>query len=315
MSRDTRVLLDGGTATELQRHGIELDLPWLTSAPLLTPDGRAVLERVHADYIAAGARVISANTFRVNLRAVRRAGGVESTARMLLGRAVSVARAARDRSGTDARVAVSMAPVEDCYQPSLVPDDADLAREHRWFADTAAELGAELVLVETMNSIREAVIATRSAVSAGLVPWVSFVCSDGAWLLSGEDLRTAVRAVEDAGARAVLVNCTEIGSIEACLVALRATANGMIGVYPNVEDRTALPDWTHVAHHVPVRQGAAELVGLMRQWIADHDLDIIGACCGSTPEHIAALHSLVGPGGGGPMPAASTTQGYDGSAE
>lgn len=300
MSGGNRVLLDGGTATELQRHGIELDLPWLTSTPLLTPDGRAVLERVHTDYIEAGARVISANTFRVNLRAVRRAGGVESTARMLLGRAVSVARAARDRSGTDARVAVSMAPVEDCYQPSLVPADAHLDREHRWFAETAAEVGAELVLVETMNSIREAVIATRSAVSAGLVPWVSFVCTDGAWLLSGEDLRIAVRAVEDAGARAVLVNCTEIGSIQACLEALRATANGMIGVYPNVEDRTALPDWTHVAHHVPVRQTAAELADLMRQWIADHDLDIIGACCGSTPEHIAALHSLVGPGGGGP---------------
>jgi S-methylmethionine-dependent homocysteine/selenocysteine methylase len=285
------VLLDGALATELQRHGVALTAPWMTTAPLLGEDGRRLLGRIHAGYVAAGAQVITANTFRANLRALVRGGMDLERAGRLVRAAVGIARQAADHGV--ARVAASIAPVEDCYRPELVPAVADLRAEHGWMARMVAEAGADIGLVETMNSVREARVAVESVVRAGLVPWVSFVCSAGARLLSGEELDGAVRAVEEAGASVVMVNCTAVEWVDECLLALRAAARVPIGVYPNIEDRTGIPDWTHVAGHVPVGCGVAEFAQATAGWLDKYRLDVVGGCCGSTPDHIAALRTVI----------------------
>jgi S-methylmethionine-dependent homocysteine/selenocysteine methylase len=287
------LLLDGAVATELQRHGVALTEPWMTTAPLLTVAGQRLLERIHRDYLAAGAQVITANTFRANLRALVRCGVDEMRAGRLVRRAVGIATQARDGSGADALVAASIAPVEDCYQPALVPDDAQLRTEHTWMARAVAAAGADIGLVETMNSVREARIAVASVAAAGLVPWVSFVCTKGSRLLSGEDLGYATRVVEDAGAQVVLVNCTAPAWLEECLETLAAAARVPIGAYPNIEDRAGIPEWTHVSGHVPVEQGPAEFAGTVAGWQSRYGLHVVGGCCGSTPDHIAALRAAV----------------------
>ena len=64
------LLLDGATATELQRRGLPVRPPWWTTAALLSGRGRALLRAVHSDYVRAGAALVTANTFRCNLRAL-----------------------------------------------------------------------------------------------------------------------------------------------------------------------------------------------------------------------------------------------------
>lgn len=285
------LLLDGATGTELQRRGVPVRPPWWTSAALRTGPGRAVLEAIHADYADAGSLVLTANTFRCNLRAARRAGLDRAGAAALVRQAVRVARAASHRPARRVLVAGSIAPVEDCYRPDLVPDRVSLDAEHRWLARELVAAGVDIILVETMNSVIEARAAVAAARAAGCRTWVSFAVGPGARLLSGEPVAVAVRAAEQAGAEAVLVNCASLPETEASLRVLAETAGVPIGAYPNVEDRRGVAAATHVDRHLPALIGPAGLAGTVRGWIDRFGIGLVGGCCGTTPAHLGALNA------------------------
>jgi S-methylmethionine-dependent homocysteine/selenocysteine methylase len=286
--------LDGGTATELLRAGMSVAAPWWTTYALLDDARREVLGDVHGRYLAAGADVLTANTFRCNLRALTRTGLRGADPARMVHAAVGVALAARATAGTPRTlVAASMAPVEDCYRPDLVPPDGELRAEHRWLAAELRRAGADLALIETMNSEREARIALAETLAAGLPAWVSFVCDGGARLLSGEPLARAAAAVEADGATAVLVNCTPPATVEVCLPALRSACSGAVGAYPNLEDRSGIPARTHVDAHLPQGVTPDGFGELMARWRTDYDLAVVGGCCGATPAHIAAMADRV----------------------
>src|SRR5262245_22175331 len=200
MSRDdtrTTLRLDGGTATELRRAGMPLREPWWTTRAVLSDARRRVLQNVHEEFLGAGAQVITANTFRCNLRTLSRAGLQDAGLAWMVHAAVGVASAARNRAGTpQTLIAASMAPVEDCFRPDRVPTDDELHTEHRWLATELRRAGVDVVLIETMNSVREARIALAEVLAVGCRAWVSFVCDADARLLSGEPLARAAAAVE-----------------------------------------------------------------------------------------------------------------------
>jgi S-methylmethionine-dependent homocysteine/selenocysteine methylase len=289
------VLLDGGLATELQRAGLPVRHPWWTTRALLTDANRAVLRDVHERYLRAGAQVITAATFRCNERALRVNGLDAAGLGWMVHAAVGVAQAARRSAEVpDALVGASMAPVEDCYRPDLVPPDDDLRREHLWLATELVRARVDLVLVETMNTLREARIALEAVRAVGARAWVGFVCADGATLLSGEDLGQAARVVEEEGAEAVLVNCTPFTETERCLDALRAKCAGPIGVYPNLEQRVGVRARDLTDGPLPTAVDPSEFASAMSRWRTDYGVDVLGGCCGSTPDHIEALRGAIG---------------------
>ncbi|MEV6814955.1 homocysteine S-methyltransferase family protein [Micromonospora sp. NPDC051296] len=296
------LVLDGALGTELQRHGRSVTAPWWTAHCLLDVAGRRLVARVHSEYAAAGADVLTADTFRTTPRTAYRSGADATAAAGLVRVAVTLAREAAATVPRPVLVAGSVAPIEDCYRPDLVPDDAVLRTEHAWLADQLAGAGVDLVLVETMNTVREAVAAVRAVRAHGLPAWASFVCTAGARLLSGEDVAAAAAAVRGAGASAVLVNCTDPAGTEQALRRLRQVDAGLAGAYPNLEDRGELPPATPVDRHLPPTMSPDAFAGLWdgARW---RGLGIVGGCCGSTPAHIAALRArwpLVDPPGGQP---------------
>jgi S-methylmethionine-dependent homocysteine/selenocysteine methylase len=259
----TPVLLDGGTATELERAGVPVAAPLWSAGALLTEEPRRVLRSIHAGYLRAGAQVVTANTFRCNVRAARAAGLDRAGPGWLVHAALGVATAARMDVGAPAAIAGSLAPVEDCYRPDLVPPDDELRAEHRWLATELVRSGVDLVLVETMNTRREASIALEEALAAGGRAWVGFVCGADARLLSGESLAQAARAVEAEGAEVVLVNCTGLAETEACLRELRDACDGLIGAYPNLEDRSRGAD----GRPLPVAVDPDEFAATLGSWL------------------------------------------------
>jgi S-methylmethionine-dependent homocysteine/selenocysteine methylase len=286
--------LDGGTATELLRAGLSVSPPWWTTHAILSDERRRVLKGVHEQFLGAGADVLTANTFRCNLRALTRNGLQDAGLAWMVHAAIGVALAARNAAGTpQTLIAASMAPVEDCYRPDLVPSHDELREEHRWLATELRRAGVDLVLIETMNSEREARVALAEVLATGLTAWVSFVCDDGDRLLSGEPLGRAAAAVEADGASAVLVNCTPPATLEVCLPRLREACSGDIGVYPNLEDRRAVPRSTHVDERLPVVLGPDAFGDLMARWHDELGLAIVGGCCGVSPAHIAAMSSRI----------------------
>ncbi|MEZ4332969.1 MAG: homocysteine S-methyltransferase family protein [Myxococcota bacterium] len=282
------LLLDGATGTELERAGLATGLPlWSSHALLEAPEG---VGAVHAAHLAAGAEVVTANTFRTQRRTLALAGLGDRDA-SLTRLAVSLARHAVDgRTRDDARpawVAGSLPPLEDCYRPDRVPDDAALAREHGRQAELLGEAGVDLILVETMNCLREALAAATAASRTGLPFVVSFVAWDGPRLLSGESLADAARAAMQAGAAAVGVNCLPPENLEACRVALVATGVPLV-VSPNLGEPDPETGFARDADRAP-----AHFVAALEPWL-DRTPRLVGGCCGTTPAHIRALRARLG---------------------
>ncbi|MDL4776691.1 MULTISPECIES: homocysteine S-methyltransferase family protein [Thermomonosporaceae] len=285
----TTTWLDGATGSELQRAGLAVRAPWWTTLALNGEARRTRLREVHEGYLGAGAQVITANTFRCNLRALRRVGLEDAGLAWMVHAAVGVARSAR--GAERARIAGSMAPVEDCYRPDLVPSDEELRAEHGWLATELMRSGADLVLVETMNTAREAAIALEQVQAAGGRAWVSFVIGADGLLLSGEPLVDAAKAAERDGAEAVLVNCAGPEATETALRLLREALSGPIGAYPNIEDRQGTWARTHLDRHLPAALEPAEFADLLARWGEEYAPDILGGCCGTTPAHLAAARN------------------------
>jgi S-methylmethionine-dependent homocysteine/selenocysteine methylase len=262
------LLLDGATGTELERRGVACELPLWSARALL--DAPELVRRIHVDYARAGVDLLTANTFRTQRRALDRAG-IGHRAAELTELAVRLAREAAMQNGAPL-VLGSAAPLEDCFQPDLVPGPAELAAEHAEHATHLAQAGVDAILVETMNTLREAKAAVVAARATGLPVLASFVCGDAATLLSGEPLLAALDAVAPLGPTALLVNCLPPSRVGACLPVLR-DREAAFGVYANLHGEDRLPE---------------DFAALGSQWI-ESGACIVGGCCGTTPGHLSAL--------------------------
>ena len=295
------LLLDAAMGTELARRGIDTTPP-LWSARGLDRDARLVRE-IHLENARAGADVLTANTFRTHARNLRSAGGPRPAgprARELTRTAVALAREAAAASGrTGILVAGSLAPLEDCYTPALVPDDDARSREHAEQASALAEAGCDFILVETMNAAREALAAARAAAATGLPVAVSMVTDGAGRLLSGDSLAEAAEALLDHPAPPDLlaVNCVPALSIGADLARLRAAAPGVpLGVYANTG--RALDESRGIFTEPTAPEAYAVLAA---GWLAGGGVALLGSCCGTTSAHTLALRALIdGTGQGGP---------------
>ncbi len=290
-------LLDGALGTELERRGVRSELPlWSAHALWEAPD---VVRKIHREYLAAGAEILTTNTFRTQRRTLAR-GKLETHARELSTLAVSLARdAIREhlaalQVGTKANdplprnrtclVLGSNPPLEDCFRPELVPDEETLDREHRENIETLLAGGADGILIETMNSIREAVAATRAAQSFGAIALVSFCATENGTLLSGENLTDAIDAIAPYEPHAVLVNCLMPKAVRVCLPALQS-AKIPFGVYAN---NLAIAKTSTTTEALSPSAYANEA----KDWI-EAGARMVGGCCGTTPAHIEKLASLL----------------------
>jgi S-methylmethionine-dependent homocysteine/selenocysteine methylase len=271
------VLLDGATGTELERRGFAAPLPlWTGDAAIRAAD---LLLRIHSEYLAAGADVLTANTFRTSPYALR-AAACAGDAAALTRATVAIARAACAAAGRGL-VAGSVAPLEDCFHPERTPGDAELQREHAVHIHNLADAGVDLLLLETMSTGREALIAARLALETGLPVLVSVILdpADALRLLSGEALAGVLEqlgTLEVNGRRVAgrLVNCTPVQVVAGAFATNHGT---LIGAFPNAGH----PQATSPAEFAAWGRSALPL-----------GARILGGCCGTTPDHIRALASL-----------------------
>jgi S-methylmethionine-dependent homocysteine/selenocysteine methylase len=285
LRRADPLVLDGATGTELERRGVATRLPlWSADALLRSP---ALVERIHRDYAEAGAEAITANTFRTQRRTLAK-GGLGERAASLTALAVRLAREACQGAASRALVLGSDPPLEDCYRPDLVPDPAALASEHAEHCANLAAAGVDAILCETHNNLREACAAARAASETGLPVLVSFVCWQGATLLSGEPLSDAVQAVQALRPAALLVNCLPASNVMACLPVL-AGAGLPFGAYANLGAPDDATGFRRSESLSPTDFAAAAAA-----WVGA-GARLVGGCCGTTPAHIEAIRKRVCP--------------------
>jgi S-methylmethionine-dependent homocysteine/selenocysteine methylase len=290
------LVLDAAMGSDLDRRGLATRLPlWSAIGLLERPD---LVRQIHVDNLRAGADIITTNTFRSTPRTLRKAGLDEDRAAELDALAVRLAREAIEVAGRpDALVAGSIAPLDECYAPTFDTPREIALDEHRAHARGLADAGVDFLLIETMPTIAEAEIALEAAKATGLPVTVGFVCAPlepGApvRLMSGEPLAEAARRLARGGPDALFINCAAPEVIAAALPVLREASSLPVGAYANVGQVDDEVGWSPSGN--VGGEGYADRAG---EWLA-LGARVVGGCCGTHPEHTAALRRLVDALGG-----------------
>jgi S-methylmethionine-dependent homocysteine/selenocysteine methylase len=202
--------------------------------------------------------------------------------------AVTIAQKAISLSNnTSAFVAGSIAPLGDSYTPENTLSERKLNKEHRLMSKILVSSGVDLLLVETMSTILEAVIATSAAISTGCPTFISLVCNRDGSLLSGESLHDAIASLLPLNPHAMLINCTSAPDVLSPLQALRKYTNLPIGAYANVGYLNEQKNWVQTMAVNPDCYAKHAL-----SWSAA-GATLIGGCCGTQPNHIDTLRKLL----------------------
>ena len=267
---------DGGTGVLLQAAVPGLRVP--EEANLRAPESVVSL---HLGFIRAGADVIETNTFGAN-RAKLRAHFLEAELEAINQAAVKVAREAREISGRDVYIGGSIGPLGDA---GGAEDRAALFREQ---AELLEGRGVDLFMVETFFDLDELVTAIEAVRSVSSLPIVALLSFD-------QDAETigGVRA-DDAATRLRPLGLAAIGAnhgsgIQASLRALEAMGTGdtPLAALPNVGLASLSAGRVVYPHATP------EYFADFAAHAARLGARLIGGCCGTTPNEIAAIRNAI----------------------
>jgi len=288
LDRRELVILDGGIGSEMLRRGVTWEGHKVESEP-------DAIRAIHADYIRAGADVISTNTFQLARRSymnhfadldhMRHIGApdLETRAFPLIKEGVKRAIEARDQVGReDVCIAGAMTTLDWCFRPDMVPSAEDMRAEYRETVQAFKDGGTDLMLFETFNSSKEARVAIEAARELDIPAWVGFVCDWQARLLDGETVDQLRQGLAGAEPDVLLFNCAPVPDITLALGDLSKQYRRPFGGYAHV-GRFDPPDWMFTHEYPP-----EEYLGAARGWVA-MGARVIGGCCGTTPMHIEAL--------------------------
>jgi homocysteine S-methyltransferase len=289
------LVLDGAIGTELQRRGVPVDsTAWCALASRSHPD---LLRQIHVDYITAGADVITANTF-ASARHVLEAAGLGSETDSLNRESVALARQAVEQSA-DRTVLVagsmsSMGPLDGSWAPH---DDA-AATAYREQAEILADAGADVLVAEMMLDVANASLVIAAAEATGLPLLVGWsASSDGAGGVATyrEDsagdyvARSFDRLMEEAvslGGDVLGIMHTEVGVVHPALEIAAAHWSGPLLAYAEIGHFVS-PDWVFTDEVPPARYAEVAM-----GWV-DAGVQVVGGCCGTTPEHVGALEAAL----------------------
>lgn len=296
--RKTALLIDGGTGMELILRS-QNKTPKLWSAQYLLSEPNLV-QQVHEDYIAAGARIITINAYSASWTRMALVEQEEQVP-LLQRRACELALAARDRAGeagSRVRVAGCLPPLNGSYRADRVRDFDTNRAEYLRLVELQAP-HVDLFICETMSSALEAHAAATAALSSGKPVWVAFTLEDrGPKLRSGETLAQAMQALVGLPIQAVLANCCPPESISQAMDALIATglptggyANGFMEI-----PKMFMPGKTRLVLRSRQDLDPQAYAGFAAQWLQE-GARIIGGCCEVGPRHIARLQELLLEGG------------------
>jgi len=293
---DRVVLLDGSMGMELRARGVETrNTIWSATALLVAPQEVA---NVHLDNIAAGADVITTNTYGI-IRYELAREGLESQFESLNIRACKLALQSREQSGKDVLIAGSLPPLRGSYRPDRVGEYDEIEPLYEEQANILAEY-VDFIICETMSSAAEALAAATAACKTGRPVLVSWNLHDRKMgvLRSGETITTAHELIRHLPVSGYLCNCCPPESISAGMLELSDLGAKYFGGYANTFVPIAA-DW--------MLDGQGEDDGviidrddLSAESYAEHAMDwlekgatVIGGCCGTSPDYIAGLKALV----------------------
>ncbi|GAB3279338.1 homocysteine S-methyltransferase [Sinomonas notoginsengisoli] len=293
------IVLDGGLATELERHGHDLADPlWSAKVLLEAPEA---IEAVHGQYFRAGARVATTGSYQAAPAGLARRGLSEEEARAVVRRSVRLAEGARRRrlaefpGSPELIIAGSVGPYGAYLADgSEYRGDYRLTRDeflafHRPRAAALVDTGVDVLACETIPSAEEALALADLVEDLGAPAWISVTLRDATHLSDGTTIRELVSELTGrTGILAVGVNCVPPQLATSGIAEFAAHTDLPLVVYPNAGER-----WDPGARAwAPSPHDARMLSSYAQQW-RSLGARLIGGCCRTTPADIAALATTI----------------------
>src|SRR6058998_1863647 len=278
------LLCDGAMGTLLYARGISLDACF----DVLNLNNPRVVQSIHADYIAAGADCIETNTFGAN-RFKLAIHGLDKQVREINRRGVALARDVRESSGRDVFVLGSIGPLGKYLAPlgTVTPDEARSAFHEQ--AEALLEGGVDAFVVETFSDLDEvalAVAAIRAITDVPIIAQMAF--TDDGTTFTGRPAADVARALRALPVDALGANCS-VGSstLYEVLEQMRPEAGSLpLCIQPNAGLPSRIGErLIYLSSPAYMAEYAERMVGAGAR--------LVGGCCGTTPQHVAAMREVL----------------------
>ena len=274
------LFFDGGMGTMLQKNGLKGgEIP--ETLNITNPE---LIEKIHTEYLEAGADIITSNTFGANpLKAEELCQDVCELAQ----KGIEIAKACAKKYSTQQKprfVAFDMGPTGKLLEPLGDLSFDECYESFKTVAITAEKSGADLVIIETMSDTLEAKAAVLAVKENTNLPiFCTMTFDENGKTLTGADVVVMCAILEGLGADCIGINCG-LGpkQITAMMEELAKYASIPIMAQPNA----GLPQ---IVDGKTVYDVSPEEFGRECENIAAMGASVLGGCCGTTPDHIRKL--------------------------
>ena len=275
--RDEVLTGDGAVGTMLYAKGVSLDSNF-EHLNLVRPS--LVLELAN-DYVAAGSQVIETNTFGANFTKLSAIGLGHKVAEINAA-GVRIARQAAER-GQNVLVAGSIGPLVRLKGDEHEPGAEEMKDIFHVQCQALAEGGVDLLLLETFSSLSQLMAAADAGRETGLPVCASMAFLEGGRSGDGTTVEQFCNAMDQAQASILGANCGA-GPLELLKVVTRLSAltDKPIAAYAN----SGFPEY-HDGRYI--YRATPDYLAAMAEQMYAAGACLIGGCCGTTPEHIAAI--------------------------
>lgn len=280
------LLLDGAMGTMVSKRGLRRD-DYEGCCDLLCYSHPEIVKDIHRQYLDAGADIISTNTFNATVDKVSKLKGGSYA---LCRRATELARDAiagcgEPKSGKPRFVAGTVGP-------ALADEGGETIETYLPVIEGLLDGGCDIILIETIFNLHSAktILSAISKVARnrGVIPpiMLSVTVSDSiGQILSGESMEEILRTTWELGLFSLGINCSNgSSSLHSLLKILSCFCESCVSCHPNA----GLPDAKGIYGETP--EIFAENI---REYLEEGLLNIVGGCCGTTPEHIKRISEFI----------------------
>jgi methionine synthase I (cobalamin-dependent) len=277
------MLCDGAMGTLLHLRGVSFDRSFEElniSSPQMVMD-------VHRDYIKAGAEIIETNTFGAN-RIRLREFGLEKKARKINLDGVKIAKEAREREGANVFVAGSMGPTG---KPAVSPDkisEKEVMEIFREQAESLLQGGVDLLILETFSDLTDLKLAVTSVRKICQLPIIaSMTFNEDKKTIRGLSAEEAGHELNQLDVEIIGVNCgTGPQNMPEITKSLSQTTSKMLSIQPSA----GIPQKLEGNFIYPA---SPEIFTECLRECVLAGANIIGGCCGTTPDYIRSLSAML----------------------